>query len=53
MERKVTSSLHPLASTHPATGEKSLDCNGTYACGIDGLTEAESGSSLDPLGLVI
>jgi taurine dioxygenase len=42
MARKVRGSLHPLVRTHPETGERSLYCDETYACGIDGLTEAEA-----------
>jgi taurine dioxygenase len=42
MARKVRGSLHPLVRTHPVTGEKSLYSDETYACGIDGLTEAEA-----------
>ena len=34
--------MAPAAITHPATGEKSLYCDETYAVGIDGLTAAEA-----------
>jgi taurine dioxygenase len=47
MARKVKGSLHPLVRTHPVTGEKSLYCDETYACGIDGLTEAEAAPLLE------
>lgn len=40
--RKVQGAMHPLVRTHPVTGEKSLYCDETYACGIEGLTEAEA-----------
>ena len=40
--RKVKGSFHPLVRTHPATGEKSLYCDETYACGIEGLSDAEA-----------
>jgi len=39
---KVQGSFHPLVRTHPVTGEKSLYCDGTYAIGVEGMTEAES-----------
>ncbi len=40
--RKVEGTLHPLVRTHPVSGEKSLYCDGSYAVGIDGLTEPEA-----------
>lgn len=40
--RKVQGTFHPLIRTHPVTGEKSLYCDGSYAVGFEGLTEAES-----------
>jgi len=40
--RKVKGTAHPLVRTHPATGEKALYCDGSYAVGIEGLTEPES-----------
>ncbi|HEY0106943.1 MAG TPA: TauD/TfdA family dioxygenase [Rhizomicrobium sp.] len=40
--RKVKGALHPLVRTHPVSGEKSLYFDGSYAVGIDGLTEPES-----------
>lgn len=43
--RKVVGNAHPLVRTHPVTGEKALYCDGTYATGIEGLTQAEA----DPL----
>lgn len=47
--RKVKGTTHPLVRTHPATGEKSLYCDGSYAVGIEGLTEAESEALLKML----
>ena len=44
--RKVQGTLHPLVRTHPVSGEKSLYCDGSYAVGIDGLTEPESDALL-------
>ena len=40
--RKVEGTAHPLVRTHPATGEKALYCDATYATGIEGLTPAEA-----------
>ena len=40
--RKVEGSVHPLVRTHPVTGEPALYCDGTYAVGIEGLTDAEA-----------
>ena len=40
--RKIRGAMHPLVRTHPATGEKALYCDETYACGIEGMTEAEA-----------
>jgi len=40
--RKVQGTTHPLVRTHPVSGEKSLYCDGSYAVGIEGLTEPES-----------
>jgi taurine dioxygenase len=40
--RKVQGSMHPLVRTHPATGEKALYCDETYASGIEGMTDAEA-----------
>jgi alpha-ketoglutarate-dependent taurine dioxygenase len=45
--RKVKGAAHPLVRTHPVTGEKSLYCDGTYAVGIEGLTEPESEALLN------
>lgn len=38
----IKGSYHPLVRTHPVTGEKALFVDKTYACGIEGLTEAEA-----------
>lgn len=44
---KLQGTAHPLVRTHPVTGEKSLYCDGTYAVGIEGLTEPESEALLN------
>lgn len=46
LQRKVEGRFHPLVRTHPRTGEKGLYCDGTYAVGIEGMSEAESASIL-------
>jgi taurine dioxygenase len=45
--RKVEGTTHPLVRTHPATGEKALYCDGSYAVGIEGLREEEARPILD------
>jgi taurine dioxygenase len=45
--RKVEGHVHPLVRTHPETGEKSLYCDGSYAIGLEGLSEAEARPILD------
>jgi alpha-ketoglutarate-dependent taurine dioxygenase len=40
--RKIKGSFHPLVRTHPVTGEQALYCDGSYAIGIEGMTEAEA-----------
>ncbi len=47
--RKVQGTTHPLVRTHPVTGERALYCDGTYAVGIEGLTEPESEALLNYL----
>jgi alpha-ketoglutarate-dependent taurine dioxygenase len=47
--RKVKGTMHPLVRTHPVSGEKSLFCDGSYAVGIEGLTEPESEAILKML----
>lgn len=34
--------FHPLVRTHPKTGEKALYVDHAYACGIEGMTDAEA-----------
>lgn len=41
-ESMVRGYFHPLVRTHPVTGEKSLYVEGTYANGIEGMSEAEA-----------
>lgn len=40
--RKVRGSFHPMVRTHPVTGEKALYVDGSYAIGIEGMTEEEA-----------
>ena len=40
--RKVRGNVHPLVRTHPVTGEKALYVDGSYAVGIDGMTEEDA-----------
>jgi len=47
IHRKVEGSFHPIVRTHPATGEKALYLDGTYAVGIQGMTDEEARSILD------
>ncbi len=47
LAQKVTGSHHPLVRTHPRTGERALYCDGTYAVGIEGMTDDESASILE------
>jgi alpha-ketoglutarate-dependent taurine dioxygenase len=42
MQDKVRGRAHPLVRTHPVTGEKGLYCDGSYAIGIDGMSDAEA-----------
>lgn len=44
--RKVQGTMHPLVRTHPVSGEKALYCDGSYAVGIEGLTEPEAAALL-------
>lgn len=41
-QNMIKGSYHPIVRTHPVTGEKALFVDKTYACGIEGMTEAES-----------
>jgi len=49
IRRKVTGCVHPIVRTHPVTGEKALYLDGTYAVGIEGMTDEESRSILEYL----
>lgn len=49
-QKMIKGSYHPLVRTHPVTGEKALFVDKTYACGIEGLTEAEAMPILEYLG---
>ena len=49
LQRKVAGTAHPLVRTHPATGEKSLYCDRTYAINIKGMLEEEARPVLDYL----
>jgi alpha-ketoglutarate-dependent taurine dioxygenase len=43
IQRKVEGAAHPLVRSHARTGEKSLYIDSSYAIGIEGMSEAESG----------
>ena len=47
IQRKVEGSVHPIVRTHPRTGEKALYLDGTYAVGIEGMSDEEARSILD------
>jgi len=47
IRKKVEGSVHPIIRTHPATGEKALYLDGTYAVGIEGMTAEEATPILD------
>lgn len=38
----IAGAFHPLVRTHPVTGEKALYVDGSYAMGIEGLTDREA-----------
>lgn len=46
VQRKVRGNLHPLVRTHARTGERSLYVDPSYAIGIEGMSDAESGPLL-------
>jgi len=39
---KIAGQYHPLVRTHPKSGEKSLYCDMSYACGLEGLKPEEA-----------
>ncbi|NQY24025.1 MAG: TauD/TfdA family dioxygenase [Campylobacteraceae bacterium] len=41
-QQMIKGSYHPIIRTHPVTGEKSLYVDGTYANGIEGMSEDEA-----------
>ena len=41
-QQMIKGSYHPILRTHPVTGEKSLYVDGTYANGIEGMSEDEA-----------
>ncbi len=47
LQRKVDGAYHPLVRTHPLSGERSLYCDHTYACGIEGMEANEARAILD------
>lgn len=47
IRRKIEGSAHPVVRTHPVTGEKALYLDGTYAVGIEGMTDEEARPILD------
>lgn len=47
IRRKIEGSVHPIVRTHPVTGEKALYLDGTYAIGIEGMTDEEARPILD------
>ena len=47
IRRKIEGSIHPIVRTHPVTGEKALYLDGTYAVGIEGMSDEEARSVLD------
>ena len=47
LARKVTGSHHPLVRTHPRTGERALYCDGTYAVGLEGMTDDGSAAIIE------
>lgn len=41
-KKMIEGSYHPIVRTHPVTGEKSIFVDGTYANGIEGMSEDEA-----------
>ncbi len=50
LTRKITSNTHPLIRTHPATGEKALYVDTSYAIGIEDMLSEESAPIIRFLG---
>jgi len=48
-QKMLEGAYHPIIRTHPVTGEKSLFVDGTYANGIEGLSEDEAMPIIDYL----
>jgi alpha-ketoglutarate-dependent taurine dioxygenase len=47
IQRKLKGNLHPLARTHPVTGEKALYVDEAYAVGLGGMGDDESAPILE------
>ena len=50
LTRKITGNTHPLIRTHPATGEKALYVDTSYAIGIEDMLPEESAPIIGFLG---
>jgi alpha-ketoglutarate-dependent taurine dioxygenase len=50
LTRKITGNTHPLIRTHPATGEKALYVDTSYAIGIEDMLPEESAPIIRFLG---
>ena len=47
IRKKIEGTVHPMVRSHPVTGEKALYLDGTYAIGIEGVSEEEARPILD------